>query len=66
MAMPRLDGATSFTTRPSISSVPAVMVSRPEMQRSSVDLPQPDGPTKTTNSPDLMSRFTSFRISTLP
>ena len=33
MAMPRRDGATSLTTRPSISSVPEEMVSSPEMQR---------------------------------
>ena len=66
MAMPRFDGATSLTTRPSISSVPEVIVSRPEMQRSSVDLPQPEGPTKTMNSPDWISRLTSLRISTVP
>ena len=64
--MPRLDGATSFTTRPSIEIVPELIVSSPEMQRSSVDFPQPDGPTKTTNSPDSMSRLMSLRIWTLP
>ena len=36
------------------------------MVRNRVDLPQPEGPTKTMNSPDLMSRFTSLRISMLP
>ena len=66
MAMPRFDGGTSFTTAWSISSVPEVMASRPQIERSSVDLPQPEGPTKTMNSPDLMSRFTSFRIWTAP
>ena len=30
---------------------PAVISSSPAIMRSSVDLPQPDGPTKTTNSP---------------
>jgi hypothetical protein len=30
---------------------PALASSRPAMRRSSVDLPHPDGPTKTTNSP---------------
>ena len=33
-----------------------VVSSRPAISRSSVDLPQPDGPTKTTNSPSSMSR----------
>ncbi len=56
MAMPRRDGGTSFITSPSISSVPPVISSRPAIERSKVDLPQPDGPTKTMNSPDLMSR----------
>ena len=32
---------------------PAVMSSRPAISRSSVDFPQPEGPTKTTNSPSL-------------
>jgi hypothetical protein len=36
---------------PSISITPEVGRSSPAMLRSSVDLPQPEGPTKTTNSP---------------
>ncbi len=66
MAMPRLEGATSLTTRPPISSWPEEIVSSPEMVRKRVDLPQPEGPTKTMNSPDLMSRFMSLSTSTLP
>ena len=46
----------SFTTRPSMEIVPALISSRPASMRSSVDLPQPDGPTSTMNSPSLMSK----------
>jgi hypothetical protein len=35
--------------------VPEVTSSSPAIRRSSVDLPQPDGPTKTTNSPSSIS-----------
>ena len=37
---------------------PEVMSSSPAIRRSRVDLPQPDGPTKTTNSLFLISRLT--------
>src|SRR5690606_24159526 len=50
MAMPRLEGSTSFINSPPISSSPEVIGSSPAIMRSRVDLPQPDGPTKTTNS----------------
>ena len=36
------------------------------MTRSSVDFPQPDGPTKTTNSPSFTSRSMPCSTSTLP
>jgi hypothetical protein len=48
------------------SIVPEVMSSRPAIRRSSVDLPQPDGPTKTTNSPSLMSRSIPGMMSVAP
>jgi hypothetical protein len=51
MAMPRWLGGTSLTTMPSISSVPPVIFSSPAIIRRSVDLPQPEGPTKTISSP---------------
>src|SRR6185437_7736099 len=38
---------------------PSVTSSRPAAIRRSVDLPQPEGPTKTTNSPSAMSKSTS-------
>ena len=64
MAMPRSAGSTSFTTLPPIddlalgdgSSSPAIMLS-------SVDFPQPEGPTKTTNSPSATSRSAPWMIS---
>ena len=55
MAMSRARGSRSFTTRPPMAMVPAVIASRPATMRSSVDLPQPEGPTMTTNSPSAMS-----------
>src|SRR3569623_2477851 len=42
------------------------MVSSPAIMRSKVDLPQPDGPTSTTNSPSTMSRSTPWITSTAP
>ena len=56
MASLRLAGASPVTSRPSMLMVPPVVSSRPAIRRSSVDLPQPEGPTKTTNSPSSMSR----------
>ena len=40
-----------MTGRPAMSIVPLDNVSSPATNRKSVDFPQPDGPTKTTNSP---------------
>ena len=48
-------GCRSLTTRPPIAISPELIVSSPATMRSSVDLPQPDGPTITTNSPSAMS-----------
>ena len=56
MASLRLAGASPVTSRPSIEIVPPLVSSSPAISRSSVDLPQPDGPTNTTNSPSSMSR----------
>ena len=65
MAMSRSLGATSLTTRPPISIVPALGRSSPATMLSSVDLPQPDGPTSTVNSPLSMSRLIPFNTSRL-
>src|SRR5215210_8459890 len=47
-------------------TVPPSMRSRPARQRSSVVLPQPDGPSSTMNSPSRMSRSMSFSAVVLP
>src|ERR1700744_6428432 len=49
--MSRSLGWTLLTTFSPIEIVPEVMFSSPASMRSRVDLPQPDGPTSTTNSP---------------
>ena len=54
--MSRARGGSSLTTVPPMSISPDVISSSPAIIRSSVDLPQPDGPTNTTNSPDLIVR----------
>src|SRR5688500_5636387 len=66
MAMPRSFGAMSLTTRPPMEMVPALAVSRPAIVRSSVDLPQPEGPTSTISSPSRMARLTSSTATTGP
>ena len=53
-------------TRPSIDISPPLISSSPASMRSSVDLPQPEGPTSTTNSPSLMSKLIPWMILTLP
>ena len=66
MPMPRSLGSSQVTFLPLIQIWPSVMSSRPAMQFSSVDLPQPDGPSSTMNSPSAMSRLSWFRTLTLP
>src|ERR1700757_537279 len=64
--MSRSLGWTYFTTRSPIEIVPEVMFSRPASMRSNVDLPQPEGPTRTTNSPSSIGTVTPCRTSKLP
>src|ERR1700755_1246001 len=64
--MSRSFGATEFTRRSPMKISPEVTLSRPAIIASSVDLPQPEGPTSATNSPVLASRSTPFRTSTTP
>src|SRR6478735_2350131 len=64
--MSRSFESTSFTVRPSIAIVPAVISSNPASIRSSVDLPQPDGPTSTMNSPSWMSNEMPWMTFVLP
>src|SRR5512137_2457159 len=58
--MSRSIGSMSLTTRSPIEISPEVIRSRPATIRSSVDLPQPDGPTMTTNSPSSTSMETPW------
>src|SRR4051812_2745678 len=46
----------SSTRRPPIEMVPSVGSSRPASKRSTVDLPQPEGPSNTRNSPSATLR----------
>src|SRR6266567_8503931 len=58
--MSRSIGASSFTTVSSIRTRPEVMLSSPATMRKVVVLPQPEGPTSTTNSLSWISRLTSM------
>src|SRR4051794_6622242 len=64
--MSRSLGCTLLTTRSPIEMVPDVMFSRPASMRSKVDLPQPEGPTSTTNSPSSIGIVTPCSTSKLP
>src|SRR5690242_8828028 len=66
MAMSRSLGWMLLTTRSPIEIVPEVMFSRPASIRSKVDLPQPEGPTRTTNSPSSIGIVTPCRTSNPP
>ena len=56
MAMSRSFGGRSLTTRSPIVMVPELISSSPAIDRSAVDLPHPEGPTRTMNSPSFTSR----------
>src|ERR1700734_2284150 len=64
--MSRSFGATEFTSLPSMRISPSLTVSSPAIIASSVDLPQPDGPTRAMNSPVRASRSMPFSTSTAP
>src|SRR5437879_2315405 len=66
MAMSRLPGGKSFTTRPPILMVPLVGKSSPATMRNVVVLPQPDGPSRLTNSPSAISRSRSRTAASAP
>src|SRR3954451_17591522 len=57
--MSRRRGASIVTSRPPIRMRPDVTSSRPASMRRSVVFPQPDGPTRTRNSPSAISRSTA-------
>src|SRR5262245_15372314 len=56
--MSRSLGGTRLTTLPPIAISPSEISSRPAIIRRSVDLPQPDGPTSTQNSPSAIAMST--------
>jgi hypothetical protein len=64
--MSRSLGGRSLTTRSPIVMVPSVISSSPATIRRAVDLPDPDGPTRTMNSPSGMSRVRSVMAGTVP
>src|SRR2546423_856429 len=66
MATSRERGGRSVTSRSPIEIVPPLASSRPAITRRSVDLPQPEGPTSTRNSPLPMVKDTSSTAVTLP
>src|ERR1700749_2743388 len=53
-------------SRPSRLMLPALSVSSPAIRRSSVDLPQPDGPTNTVNWPRAIDRSMPLIVLTSP
>src|SRR5580700_11038710 len=66
MATSRRRGSTCVMSRPPRVTAPASGSSSPAMMRSSVDLPQPEGPSSTTNSPSRASRVTPRSASLTP
>ena len=58
--MSRSFGGTSLTLLAPMRISPELISSSPAIMRSSVDLPQPDGPTMTTNSPSAISALTPW------
>src|SRR5262249_34897275 len=64
--MSRCCGATLFTTRSPIRIRPPETRSSPASIRSAVLFPQPDGPTRTMNSPSAISRSRSLTATVSP
>src|SRR6516162_10981517 len=64
--MSRLDGCKLLTTRPPIRISPEVIDSSPAIVFRSVDLPQPEGPTRTRKPPFSSDISIPLRISRAP
>src|ERR1700687_3875298 len=64
--MSRSLGWTLLTTRSPIEIVPEVMFASPASIRNKVDLPQPEGPTRTTKAPSSIGIDTPCRTSKAP
>ena len=66
MAISRSFGCTPSTERPPILTSPLVASARPAMMFSRVDLPQPEEPSSTRNSPLSNEMSMPFSVSTSP
>ena len=66
MPMPRSLGSSQVTFLPEMKIWPAEMSSSPAIQFRRVDLPQPEGPSSTMNSPRPTSRFNLSSTVTAP
>src|SRR6476660_2528044 len=66
MATPRAPGGSWSTRSPPIEILPPSTRSSPAIMRRSVDFPQPDGPRKATNSPELIRSDSSEMTFTAP
>src|ERR1700758_3976194 len=64
--MSRLEGCRLLIALPSTRISPALIDSSPAIVLSNVDLPQPDGPTRTRNPPLSRLRSMPLRISKAP
>src|SRR5271165_276890 len=64
--MSRSFDSTLLTTLPSMAIVPPEISSSPASMRSRVDLPHPDGPTSTMNSPSWISNPMPWMTLVLP
>ncbi len=66
MAIPRFCGGKGTTSSPSMRMRPLSTSVSPAMQRSRVDLPQPLGPSRVTNSPRAAAKSISRKMLVAP
>src|SRR5271166_6786988 len=66
MATPRRDGGSRVTSRPPISIWPASGRSSPAINRSVVDFPQPEGPSRTRRVPGSAAKLTPSTAGSAP
>ena len=66
MPMPRWLGSVQVMSWPPMATVPSQTSTSPAMLCSKVDLPQPEGPSRTRNSPSATSRSSPWMISVAP
>ena len=66
MAISRSLGCRLFTSTSPIKMLPSSMASRPAIMLRVVDLPQPEGPRRVTNSPGSTRTFSRLTATTRP